>query len=281
MASEPTPVTPPRPESREVVELRRLRESSPHLAAAIDFQLAILETQRLMQVRVPLPHVAGHDALLSERLAAARRLVEFDDIAFEWSDTRRLVRDAAEVLLRFELIEREEANRTNEIVRDAAALPALLRRWYDAPVGEVAGEPLAAAVSQICLVAMRPYLARCAAAMQTIVQGATGARVSCPVCSGEADFTVWSASGRSLVCARCTGRWPFPEEACAFCAETTASARKTFASGSRTYRVEACERCRRYMKGFDERGATRHVILSVDTIATLPLDAAALQLGFE
>jgi formate dehydrogenase maturation protein FdhE len=45
--------------------------------------------------------------------------------------------------------------------------------------------------------------------------------------------------------------------------------------------VEACNTCRRYLKGFDERHATRPLILTVDTIATLPLDAAAIQMGFE
>jgi hypothetical protein len=35
------------------------------------------------------------------------------------------------------------------------------------------------------------------------------------------------------------------------------------------------------VKGFDERHAARPLILSVDAIATLPLDAAAMQLGYE
>jgi formate dehydrogenase maturation protein FdhE len=283
----PDPSSPPqaRPESREIVELRQLRIVSPHLATAIDLQIAVLETQRLVQSRVPLPHIYGKDDLLASRLRAGRRLIEFDEIAFDWSDARRLVRDAADLLKRFELVEDAEAAAMTTLVRDAAALPALLRAWYDRPLADAAtplhGLAASPGTSQVCLVAMRPYLARCAAAVQASLDQLARAALACPVCAGEPDFTVWSARGRQLVCSRCTGRWPYPDERCAFCEETRTMARRSFASHSRTYRVEACNTCRRYLKGFDERRATRPLILSVDTIATLPLDAAAIQLGFE
>jgi formate dehydrogenase maturation protein FdhE len=284
VTSDPPTGAQPRPELREVVELRQLRQAAPHLAAAIDLQLAVLETQRLMQARVSLPRTVRNEALLSARLRSQLRLIEFDDITFDWSDTRRLVRDAAELLRRFELVEESDTARMTALVRDAEALPAALRTWYDGPVEDGEGSARVALTpgsSQICLVAMRPYLARCAAAVHGYVQQVAGERLACPVCGGEADFTVWAASGRALVCSRCTARWSFPEGACAFCGETEPQARKSFASSSRTYRVEACQTCRRYLKGFDERCSARPLILSVDTIATLPLDAAAMQLGFE
>ena len=46
------------------------------------------------------------------------------------------------------------------------------------------------------------------------------------------------------------------------------------------YRVSACDVCRRYLKAYDARNATRPVMVAVDTIATLPLDAAAMQRGY-
>jgi hypothetical protein len=38
--------------------------------------------------------------------------------------------------------------------------------------------------------------------------------------------------------------------------------------------------CRRYLKAYDSRSAERPVLVAVDTIATLPLDAAAMQRGY-
>jgi formate dehydrogenase maturation protein FdhE len=44
--------------------------------------------------------------------------------------------------------------------------------------------------------------------------------------------------------------------------------------------VYGCDVCRRYLKAYDARNATRPVMVSVDAIATLPLDAAAQQRGY-
>jgi formate dehydrogenase maturation protein FdhE len=44
--------------------------------------------------------------------------------------------------------------------------------------------------------------------------------------------------------------------------------------------VYACDVCRRYLKAYDARHASRPVMVSVDSIATLPLDAAAMQRGY-
>jgi formate dehydrogenase maturation protein FdhE len=45
--------------------------------------------------------------------------------------------------------------------------------------------------------------------------------------------------------------------------------------------VYGCNACRKYLKAYDARGAGRPVMPLVDTIATLPLDAAAIQRGYD
>ena len=54
----------------------------------------------------------------------------------------------------------------------------------------------------------------------------------------------------------------------------------SFATRDGRYRVAACDVCRRYIKAYDARHANRPVMVSVDSIATLPLDAAAMQRGY-
>ncbi len=51
-------------------------------------------------------------------------------------------------------------------------------------------------------------------------------------------------------------------------------------SADRRYRVCACDDCRRYLKVYNAKGAARPVLPVVDTIATLPLDAAVAQHGY-
>jgi hypothetical protein len=38
--------------------------------------------------------------------------------------------------------------------------------------------------------------------------------------------------------------------------------------------------CKRYLKAYDGRNALRPVMIAVDSIATLPLDAIAMQRGY-
>jgi formate dehydrogenase maturation protein FdhE len=54
----------------------------------------------------------------------------------------------------------------------------------------------------------------------------------------------------------------------------------SFATPDGQYRVYACDACQRYLKAYDGRRASRPVMPAVDSIATLPLDAAAMQRGY-
>ena len=65
-------------------------------------------------------------------------------------------------------------------------------------------------------------------------------------------------------------------------ASTPTAARITsFASRDGQYRLYACDVCERYVKAYDARRASRPVMPVVDGVATLPLDAAAIQKGYQ
>ncbi|MEO5822379.1 MAG: formate dehydrogenase accessory protein FdhE, partial [Vicinamibacteraceae bacterium] len=128
---------------------------------------------------------------------------------------------------------------------------------------------------------LRPYLTRAAAALLPSISVADWGRATCPVCGGEAEFAAWNGADRRLVCGRCAAQWPFDPARCPHCLDADESSRQIFLDPTRAYRVEACTRCRRYVKGLDEERAGRGVLTAYDPIATIPLDAAAAQLGFE
>ena len=89
-----------------------------------------------------------------------------------------------------------------------------------------------------------------------------------------------SAAERRLVCGRCLAQWAYDPINCPFCANGDRSRITSFAARDGCYRVSACNVCRRYLKAYDTRNALRPVMVGVDTIATLPLDAAAIQRGY-
>lgn len=276
---------PARSEPREVVELRRLRERQPQLASAIDLQIELLDMHRRMAARVSIPRNYRDIPALAERLTRGETLLRYEEIALDWGELRRLLRDVSDLLRRFGMMEAAHVQRVHALTRDSQALEPLVRWWYESMAApERAGEPPledAEHFEHALLLAMRPFLSRSAEVLLARVDCSAWTRAVCPMCGGQPEFGVWPADGaRHLVCGRCTGQWRFAEEACAFCESCDPTHRRSFASPSRTYRVDACDQCQRYLKGFDGRAANRPLMLAFDAIATLPLDAAAIQQGF-
>jgi FdhE protein len=283
------PPRPPRAETREIVELKQLKLAQPELASAIDMQLALVEMQRRVQGRVPLPRIAVDPAWARTQQAAGRPLVRFSDIPLEWSDFRLTLRQTADILLRFEALERDDYERIVALGRDGNALEPLVSEWYNASSGvEPGAEPRSrqivdapAGMDQVLVLALRPFLARCAEALTPQVDLASWNHGHCPICGWETDFAVITPGAeRRLFCGRCVAQWSFAALTCPFCANDDRALITSFATRDGRYRVYACDVCRRYLKAYDARNAQRQVMVAVDTIATLPLDAAAMQRGY-
>ena len=69
------PPRPPRTETREIVELKQLKLAQPELASAVDMQLALVEMQRRVQGRVPLPWIEVDPEWPRVQQSAGRPLV--------------------------------------------------------------------------------------------------------------------------------------------------------------------------------------------------------------
>ncbi len=62
-------------------------------------QVALVDVQRRVQGRVPLPRLQPDTAWLAAQQAAGRPAVRFDDIPLDWSDFRLTLRQTADILL--------------------------------------------------------------------------------------------------------------------------------------------------------------------------------------
>src|SRR2546422_10849667 len=102
-------------------------------------QLALVEMQRRVQGRVPLPWIQVDPEWLRSQQAAGRPLVRFRDIPLEWSDFRLTFRQTADILQRFEALERAEHEKIVALGRDGNALEPLVSGWYEATSGVEAG----------------------------------------------------------------------------------------------------------------------------------------------
>jgi formate dehydrogenase maturation protein FdhE len=110
----------------------------------------------------------------------------------------------------------------------------------------------------------------------------------CPACGGPPQVSVFVDSGealvtgqRRLVCARCANEWVYPRMTCVACGETESSKLVVLADPEQLphLRIDACERCKRYIVSVDAR-LEGHAVPVVDEIAAIPLDIAAAERGF-
>ena len=273
---------PPRSEPREIVELRRLKAEQPDLASAVDLQIELLQLQRRVQSRVSLPAIRLDPEYLAGLLRTGP-ILQFDHLKIDWSDIRFLVRAVAAAMRTHEALDPADLSKVESVTRDAERLPIVVRAWYQAS-GPAASSlpPDAEGLETVLLQAMRPILSRAADAILARLEASSWHHGNCPVCGGEPDLSVITpAADRMLICGRCLARWRFDQLTCPFCRNSDRSRITSFASRDGRYRLYACDVCERYLKAYDGRRATRPVLPAVDSVATLPLDAAAMQRGYK
>ena len=277
------PVPPQRAEPREILELRRLKELQPDLGPAVDLQIELVQIHQRIQARVPLPSI-NLDAAHLNALLAKGPILQFEHLPIDWSDVRFLLRAAAAAMRNHEALEDRDVRRIDGLCRDASRLPVVLKSWYQSVwPGGAAIDPDAAGLETVLQQAMRPILTRSSAAIMARTDFAGWKHHICPLCAGEPDLAVITpAAERMLICGRCAARWRFDQISCPFCLNEERSKITSFTSRDGTYRLNACDVCRRYIKAYDARRTARKDVMPiVDSVATLALDAAAMQRGYQ
>src|SRR5262245_64955926 len=93
-------------------------------------QLELVDMQRRVQARVPLPWIQPDPAWLTAQQAAGRPAVRFGDIPLDWTDFRLAFRQTADILHRFDAIERNEHQQILALGRHGNTLEPIVTRWY-------------------------------------------------------------------------------------------------------------------------------------------------------
>ena len=247
-------------------------------------QIELLGAQRRIQSRVPVPS-ATFDRRKPDN-TGRQPVLQFKDIPIDWSDFRLMLRQTADILRRFETLDAADYDRLQALTR-YAQVEAIVRAWYESATvsGRRHQDPASherELLDQVMLLSMRPFLARCAEALLPRLELADWRHPHCPLGGGEPEFAfINPAAERLLICSRCTGQWRFDAITCPFCENNDRSRITSFTSRDGRYRIYACDECHRYLKAFDGRDGSRPALLAVDSIATLPLDAAAIQRGYQ
>jgi FdhE protein len=105
----------------------------------------------------------------------------------------------------------------------------------------------------------------------------------CPICGSEPFMAELKEDGaRFLVCSACGYEWRFNRLKCPFCENENHERLRYFYTEKegRSYRVDVCEQCKRYIKTIDTNETGEIVIPLLEDAGTLHLDILAQKEGY-
>jgi FdhE protein len=109
----------------------------------------------------------------------------------------------------------------------------------------------------------------------------------CPICGSEPYISELKNEGgvegaRFLVCSSCNFEWRFNRLKCPFCENEDHEKHRYFYTEKegRAYRVDVCEKCKRYIKTVDTNELDKEVIPLLEDAGTLHLDILAQDEGY-
>jgi FdhE protein len=131
---------------------------------------------------------------------------------------------------------------------------------------------------------LRPELESIAEKYGEIVKKSNWSEGYCPVCGKEpkiGEIRGEEEGKRYLFCHQCGFKWYFHRIKCPFCGNEEQHSLAYFeVEGEERYRVDVCNKCRRYIKTVELPKSSEEPNLDVEDIATLHLDMIAYDEGY-
>lgn len=131
---------------------------------------------------------------------------------------------------------------------------------------------------------LRPELEIIAEKYGEIVEKSNWSEGYCPICGKEpkiGEIRGEEEGKRYLFCHQCGFKWYFQRIKCPFCGNEEQHSLAYFeVEGEERYRVDVCNKCRRYIKTVELPKSSEEPNLDVEDIATLHLDMIAYDEGY-
>ena len=131
---------------------------------------------------------------------------------------------------------------------------------------------------------LRPELESIAEKYGEIIEKSNWSEGYCPICGKEpkiGEIRGEEEGKRYLFCHQCGFKWYFQRIKCPFCGNEEQHSLAYFeVEGEERYRVDVCNRCRRYIKTVELPKSSEEPNLDVEDIATLHLDMIAYDEGY-
>ena len=259
--------------------LTEVARQEPDLASYCEFYRKLFQISDQARTEiVETLELADGDALQA-RLLQGLPLLSFAQLPIEAERFARLAQAIAQVLTDYEV---DVGDRSLPAAAEWVSLAQ--QRFEEGQAGgEQSGGSGEATLAQMAAdLALKPYLEWAAEQVLPYVDQPRWRRGYCPVCGGAPDFAFLDeeTGARHLLCSRCNSQWLYRRLGCPFCGTADHTKLVYYPSEDGAYRLYVCQECRRYLKTIDLRQVGRSVLLPVERVTTVAMDAAAMQEGY-
>jgi FdhE protein len=259
--------------------LTEAAQRDPDLASYYELHIALIELQEEAKRSIGATLEMADAGALEARLREGLPLIAFEQLPIQPAQFAELSLEIAQVLLD------HEVEMVDRMLPDEVDWLSLARQQFEGePSGEGADQALEGTTlaRMAASLALKPYLMWAAEQVMPHVDEALWRRGYCPVCGGAPDFAALDeeTGARHLLCSRCNSEWLYHRLGCPFCETTDHTQISYYVSDDGVYRLYVCDACQRYLKTIDLREVNREVLLPVERLTTLAMDAAARQEGY-
>jgi FdhE protein len=103
-----------------------------------------------------------------------------------------------------------------------------------------------------------------------------------PLPSGGVDGGAAEGAERILHCSFCGNEWRTARLGCVFCGNSDSkSLNYLYTEEEKGYRIDVCEKCKKYIKTLDSRAISHEIVLPVEDFSTMHLDILAEEEGYK
>ncbi len=262
--------------------LAEAAQQEPHLAPYYEFYRALLELQYEAKGEITATLEMADEEALQSRVIQGLPLVSFAQLPIQAARFAKLAAEIAQEMVEYDVKVEDRTLFTDDDEWVSLAQQrfetnqAIKERDQESPEAK-------ATLAQMAVdMALKPYLEWAAEQVLPHVDQAHWKQSHCPVCGGAPDLATLDkeAGTRHLVCSRCNSQWLYRRLGCVFCDTIDHSKLMYYPSEDKVYRLYVCNECRHYLKTIDLRETERAMLLPVERITTVAMDAAAQQEGY-
>jgi len=260
--------------------LSEAARQEPDLAPYYEFHRKLFQILDQARAEIVETLEMADEEALQARLLQGLPLLSFAQLPVEGERFAKLVSTVAQLLTGY------DPDLVGQTVPDSPAecLALAQQRFKEGQANDVQKDDQEeVTLTQMSVdLALKPYLEWAAEQVLPYVDQQLWRRGYCPICGGAPDFATLDAEvgTRYLLCSRCNSQWLYRRLGCPFCETTDHTKLIYYPSEDGVYRLYVCQECRRYLKTMDLRQVGRTVLLPVERVTTVAMDAAARQEGY-